>query len=109
MPFNLFGESKAAREEREEADRENRFKLGHLVAESDLYQHRAWPYFLERLREVENQSMESLVGCPPGEIPAIRERIKLARHLAEVPQMVETQRAQLQALIDASEGDSEDG
>jgi len=109
MPFNLFGESKTARDEREEAEREARYRLGLIVSEQDLYKHPAWGYFVERLRAVEEQSMESLVGCPPGEIPAIRERIKLARHLAEVPKTLEAERAQLQAVVDASEGESEDG
>ena len=97
MPWNLFSKSREDREAEEREDREARSKIERISREIDLYNSGAWKlYFQPRLDRILKEDGEALVGCPEDQVPVVRARIKIIRHLAELKDSLELERAELQ-------------
>lgn len=96
---NLFSLSKEEQEQQRAEQQELRTKLAAVENELALYDYPGWQIFLARLRDIEQRETEALIGGNPEEIPAIRARIKLVRHLAGIKADLETQQARLLTLL----------
>lgn len=97
MPWNLFAKSREDREEEERQDRLLRAKIDTLSKEIDLYSSYAWnTFFQPRLDKMLDEDKNALIGCPENEVPVVRARIKVIRHLAELKENLERERAELQ-------------
>ncbi len=78
-------------------------QLRDVLDELELYKHPAWKFFAARLAAEEAKSIDALVS---GDDPGARERIKIVRHLASIPEKLEEERARLTAdLSSALEGE----
>lgn len=98
MPWNLFAKSREDREAEERADREARSKIEALSREIELYDSRAWRvYFQPRLEKMLAEDKNALMNCPEDEVPVLRARIKAVRHLAELKDGLERERAEIQS------------
>lgn len=97
MPWNLFAKSREDREAEERADREARGKIERISREIELYDSRAWRQFFQpRLEKMLAEDTNALIGCPQDEVPVVRARIKVVRHLAELKENLERERAELE-------------
>jgi hypothetical protein len=97
VPWNLFAKSREDREAEERADREIRSQIEGISREIQLYESRSWNlYFKPRLDRILEDDMKALVGCPEDQVPVVRARIKIVRHLAELKDSLELERAELQ-------------
>lgn len=97
MPWNLFGKTREEREAEELEDRKARGKIEALSREIELYNSRDWnTYFRPRLEKILTDDLNALIGCPEEEVPVVRARIKVVRHLAELKDNLEHERAELQ-------------
>ena len=106
MPWNLFSKSREDREAEEREDREARSKIDRINREINLYDSRAWnEFFKPRLDRILADDREALIGCPENEVPVVRARIKVVRHLAELKDSLELERAELQRRRQSDEED----
>lgn len=104
MPWNLFAKSREDREAEERADREARQNIDRINRELNLYESRGWQEFFQpRLDRILKDDMNALVGCPEDEVPVIRARIKVIRHLAGLKNSLEMERAELQRRRESGE------
>lgn len=83
-------------------------RLDEIGAELELYRHPLWEHFARRLASEEIKSLESMVNGPPEEMPLARERVKLARHLARIPENLAAEQARLLDQLKPDEEDEEE-
>jgi hypothetical protein len=105
MPFNLFSDTEEDREEARQEAQENRSRLAHIETELELYRHPSWSYMQGRLRLIEMKDMEAMIGAAPEDLSNLQTRVKLVRHLLEVPVNLEIERAQIRSVLEESEGE----
>jgi len=106
VPWNLFSKNREELDAEERADREIRAQIEKLSREIELYESGGWKrYFEPRLSRILTDDMNALIGCPEDEVPVIRARIKIIRHLAELKDTLERERAELQSRREGGEED----
>ena len=106
MPWDLFKKSREDHEAEERAKREISSKIDRINREINLYDSRAWKEFFQpRLDRILTDDQEALIGCPENEVPVVRARIKVVRHLAELKDKLELERAELQRRRESGEED----
>lgn len=105
MPFDLFKDTEEELELARIEAQEKRSRLAHIETELELYRHPSWSYMQGRLQLIEKHDMEAMIGAAPEDLSNLQTRVKLVRHLLEVPVNLEIERAQIRAQIEAPEGE----
>lgn len=103
MPFDLFGETQAEVEANRAQAREDRARLAHVETELELYRHESWKYMESRLKAIEKNCMEAMIGAGPDDLRFLQSRVLTARHLLGIQQSLEDERAQLLDRVGSTE------
>lgn len=104
----LFGYDIEAYEEQERERRQVRDDLVVVQQQIEMFNVPLWGYLKDTLDAIEKQGVDLMIGAPIEEVSHARERVKLARYLARIPERLEQQRAQLEASVEDEDFDSDE-
>lgn len=89
----------------EERDRDLRHEYRESLAELELFEHPSWRYFEGRLLTEQGTQLKLLETAPLEDVPSVRARLQLARHLLGVPDRLAKRVAELREAAASPETD----